>query len=93
MAQVSEMHILMSLSLERCTKFKFDTGADVTVISEEDYKDVGRLKLCESTKNIAAHKPGSFETLRQIVWQIVARRRHVGGGHICPWKSQEVITR
>ena len=28
-------------------KFKLDTGADVTVISEEDYKNVGRPKLCE----------------------------------------------
>ena len=33
-------------------KFKLDTGADVTVISEEDYKNIGRPKLCESTKTL-----------------------------------------
>ena len=33
-------------------KFKLDTGADVIVISEEDYKNVGRPKLCESTKTL-----------------------------------------
>ena len=33
-------------------KFKLDTGAGVTVISEEDYKNVGRPKLCESTKTL-----------------------------------------
>ena len=33
-------------------KFKLDTGTGVTVISEEDYKNVGRPKLCESTKTL-----------------------------------------
>ena len=33
-------------------KFKLDTRADVTVISEEDYKTVGRPKLCESTTTL-----------------------------------------
>ncbi|KAK2153061.1 hypothetical protein LSH36_309g02044, partial [Paralvinella palmiformis] len=32
--------------------FKLDTGAVLTVISEEDYKNVGKPKLCESTKHI-----------------------------------------
>ena len=33
-------------------KFKLDTGAVVAVISEEDYKNVGKPKICESTKTL-----------------------------------------
>ena len=32
-------------------KFKLDTETDKTVISEENYKNVGKPKLCEPTKH------------------------------------------
>ena len=41
-------------------KFKLETGADVTVISEGDYKNVGRPKRCESTKTLLGANQTNF---------------------------------
>ena len=45
LAKVVELEAVEKRTLTE-VKFKLDTGADERVISEDDYKNVGRPKIC-----------------------------------------------